>query len=162
MQKKDWKYYLGMSFFILSFVPYILVFCIMPFIGFSTSSYLAISSVLLISAEGIFILSVMLLGETIVMTIKTAIAKVFKKTFTYNKSISYKRYLIGIIMFFSSLFYPTVLMELILLFDKIDQVGKVNMMLILFSGDILFIGSFFVLGGDFINKLKLAFKYQGN
>ncbi|AJC48527.1 transporter suffix domain-containing protein [Allofrancisella guangzhouensis] len=162
MQKKDWKYYLGVCFFILSFIPYILVFCVMPFMNLSTSSYLAISSILLVSAESIFILSVMLLGKTIISTIKATIAKIFKKTFIQDKPISYKRYIIGMIMFFSSLLYPTALIELILVFDKVDHIGKVNMMFILFSGDILFIGSFFVLGGDFINKLKLAFKYQGN
>ncbi|MDE5030015.1 cytochrome C biogenesis protein cycl, partial [Francisella tularensis subsp. holarctica] len=31
--EKDWKYYLCILLFILSFVPYILVFVIMPFLG---------------------------------------------------------------------------------------------------------------------------------
>ncbi|MBK2080723.1 cytochrome C biogenesis protein cycl, partial [Francisella orientalis] len=31
---------------------------------------------------------------------------------------------------------------------------------ILFSGDIIFMASFFVLGGDFISKLKSVFRYN--
>ncbi|AXA34477.1 transporter suffix domain-containing protein [Francisella adeliensis] len=157
---KNLKYYLGISLFVISFVPYIIVFAILPFVSLATATYLAVSSILLISAEVIFVISVMLLGKTIVTAIKDTIKKVFKNAFSQQKPISYKRYIIGMIMFFSSLVYPTISMELILLFDKARQVGEVNMMLILFSGDIIFIGSFFVLGSDFITKLKLAFKYD--
>ncbi|MEY8702116.1 transporter suffix domain-containing protein [Francisella philomiragia] len=158
--KKDWKYYLGLLLFILSFVPYIVVFCIMPFLGLSTSSYLAISSILLVSAEGIFLISVMLLGKVIIDTIKSAIKTIFKSAFTTQKPISRTRHSIGLVMFFASLVYPTLLLEMILIFDKINQVGQLNMMLVLFSGDIIFVASFFVLGGDFINKLKSVFRYS--
>ncbi|KFJ42610.1 transporter suffix domain-containing protein [Francisella philomiragia] len=157
---KDWKYYLGLLLFILSFVPYIVVFCIMPFLGLSTSSYLAISSILLVSAEGIFLISVMLLGKVIIDTIKSAIKTIFKSAFTTQKPISRKRHSIGLVMFFASLVYPTLLLEMILIFDKISQVGQLNMMFVLFSGDIIFVASFFVLGGDFINKLKSVFRYS--
>lgn len=157
---KDIKYYLGLSLFIISFIPYIVVFAILPFVGLSTATYLAVSSILLISAEVMFVISVMLLGKTIITAIKSAIKQVFKNAFSQQKPISYKRYMIGIVMFFSSLVYPTVSMELILLFDKVVQVGEINMVLILFSGDVIFIGSFFVLGSDFITRLKLAFKYE--
>ncbi|QIW11066.1 transporter suffix domain-containing protein [Francisella sp. LA112445] len=160
MTKKDWKYYLGIVFFCLSFVPYIIVFCIMPFLGLSAASYLAISSILLASAEGMFVLSVMLLGRAIIDAIKAGIKKIFKSAFSGQKPISYKRYLLGIIMFFASLIYPTLVTEMILIFDKIKQVGELNMIFILFSGDVIFIASFFVLGTDFVTKLKSAFKYQ--
>jgi hypothetical protein len=140
---KDWKYYLGILLFILSFVPYVIVFCIMPFLSLSAAQYLAASSILLISAEGIFVLSVMLLGKTIIDAIKAAIKTIFKSAFTQHKPISYSRYIIGLVMFFASLIYPTLVIELIL-----------------FSGDVIFITSFFVLGGEFIAKLKLAFKYH--
>ncbi|AEB28055.1 transporter suffix domain-containing protein [Francisella hispaniensis] len=158
--QKGWKYYLGILLFVLSFVPYIVVFCIIPFLGLSTSNYLAISSILLISAEGIFLVSVMLLGKVIIDTIKSAIRKVFKSAFTAQNPISRIRHNIGLIMFFASLIYPTLLLEMILIFDKINQVGQLNMMLILFSGDIVFIASFFILGGEFISKLKSLFKYH--
>ncbi len=161
-EQKNWEYYLGLSLFVLSFLPYILVFCVMPFMGLVTATYLAVSSILLISAEVIFVISVMLLGKTIITSIKSAIAKLFKKSFSAEKPISCKRYALGLIMFFSSLVYPTIMIELILLFNKVKQVGDINMMLILFSGDAIFIGSFFVLGGDFISRLKLAFKYNDN
>ncbi|MBD1307836.1 cytochrome C biogenesis protein cycl, partial [Francisella tularensis subsp. holarctica] len=83
------------------------VFVIMPFLGLSTSSYLAASSILLISAEAIFLVSVMLLGRAIMLlgraiidAIKAAIKKVFKSAFINQKPISYTRHSIGLIMFF--------------------------------------------------------------
>lgn len=154
--KKDWKYYLGILLFILSFVPYIVVFAIMPFMGLSTSSYLAASSILLISAEGIFVVSLMLLGRAIIDAIKAVIKKVFKSAFASQTPISRTRHIIGLVMFFTSLIYPTLITE----FDKVQQVGQLNIIVILFSGDVIFIASFFVLGGEFISKLKVAFKYH--
>jgi hypothetical protein len=47
----------------------------MPFLGLSTASYLAISSILLASAEGMFVLSVMLLGRAIIDAIKAGIKR---------------------------------------------------------------------------------------
>lgn len=132
----------------------------MPFLGLSTASYLAISSILLASAKGMFVISVMLLGRTIVDAMKAGVKRVFKSAFSQQKPIGYKRYLLGIIMFFASLIYPTVITEMILIFDKVKQVGELNMILILFSGDLIFIASFFVLGTDFITKLKSTFKYR--
>ena len=129
----------------------------MPFLGLSTASYLAISSILLASAEGMFVISVMLLGRTIVDAMKAGVKRVFKSAFSQQKPISYKRYLLGIIMFFASLIYPTVITEMILIFDKVKQVGELNMILILFSGYLIFIASFFVLGADFYNKVKVGF-----
>ncbi|MDE5000934.1 cytochrome C biogenesis protein cycl, partial [Francisella tularensis subsp. holarctica] len=77
-------------------------FLIMPFLGLSTSIYLADSSILLISAEAIFIVSVMLLVRAIIDAIKAAIKKVFKSSFINQKPISYTRHRIGLIMFFAS------------------------------------------------------------
>ena len=132
----------------------------MPFMGLSTSSYLAASSILLISAEGIFVVSVMLLGRAIIDAIKAVIKKVFKSAFASQTPISRTRHVIGLVMFFASLIYSTLITKMILLFDKVQQVGQLNIIVILFSGDIIFIASFFVLGSEFISKLKAAFKYH--
>lgn len=63
-------------------------------------------------------------------------------------------------MFFASLIYSTLITKMILLFDKVQQVGQLNIIVILFIGNIIFVASFFVLGSEFISKLKAAFKYH--
>ncbi len=158
--KKDWKYYLGLMLFGASFLPYVTIFFIMPFWGLSAARYLIISSLLAMSAEAMFVLSVMFLGRTIVDVMKAAIKRVFKSAFSQQRPISYTRYVIGMIMFVSSMIYPTLSIEMILYFHEVSFVGQLNMMFILFSGDIMFIASFFVLGAGFITRLKSAFKYQ--
>ena len=49
---------------------------------------------------------------------------------------------------------------MILLFDKVQQVGQLNIIVILFSDDIILVASFFVLDSEFISKLNTAFKYH--
>ncbi|MDE4963743.1 cytochrome C biogenesis protein cycl, partial [Francisella tularensis subsp. holarctica] len=78
----------------------------------------AASSILLISAEALFLVSVMLLCRAIIDDIKAAIKKVFKSAFINQIPISYTRHSIGLILFFARLVYPTLLLEMILIFDK--------------------------------------------
>ncbi|AFJ42742.1 hypothetical protein [Francisella orientalis] len=65
----------------------------------------------------------MLLGKVIIDTIKSVIKTIFKSAFTTQKLIGRTRHRIGLVMFFASLVYLTLLLEMILIFDKINQVG---------------------------------------
>ena len=95
----------------------------------------------------------MLLGRVIIYAIKAVIKK-SKSTFASQTPISWTRHVIDLVMFFASLIYSTLITKMILLFDKVQQVGQLNIIVILFSGDIIFVASFFVLGSKFISKLK--------
>lgn len=157
--KKDWKYYLGIVLFSISWFPYIFVFGILPFLRLSTAMALSVASVALVSAEVMFALSVVLLGKTIIDAIKKAVRSIFGNLFSFGKPAGRKRYTLGIIMLITSLIYPTLVTEIILLFDLLPMVGKVNLILILFSGDVLFVASFFILGSNFFQKIKSIFEW---
>ncbi len=160
--KKTWKFYLGIGLIIYSFVPYIFVFMIMPFLSFSTAEALSISSVILISAEVAFVSAVALLGKDFVNMIKAK----FKSKFSRKgdkasfKPISKLRFRIGIILFILTLSIPSILTEVVLYYNYVDVIGLSNLLYIFLSFDVIFILSLFILGGEFIDKLRGLFTYK--
>ena len=160
--KKNWKFYLGIVLFSYSWLPYIFVFIIEPFLGFSTTALLSISSILLISSEVAFAISIVLLGKDFVKMIKSKIKGWFsrKEEHPISKPISRLRFRIGIILFVISLSIPSVFAEIVFYFNFIDIFGMNNILYALFSFDIIFISSLFILGGEFIDKLRDLFTYS--
>ncbi len=160
--KKTWKFYLGITLFTYSFMPYIFVFMIMPFLHFSTAQALSISSVVLISAETAFVISITLLGKDFLNMIKAKFKSIFgrKESSSPSKPISKLRYRIGIILFIFTLSIPTILTEVILYYDYVTVIGLNNLLYIFLSFDVLFISSLFILGSEFINKLRGLFTYK--
>ncbi len=158
--KKTWKFYLGIALFTYSWIPYIFVFLIMPFLHFTTTEALSISSITLISAESAFAISVILLGKDFVNMIKTKFMIIFSKREGHTfKPISKLRYRIGIILFILTLSIPSILTEVILYFNYVDVFGLNNLLYIFLSFDVIFISSLFILGGEFIDKLRSLFTY---
>ncbi len=159
--KKNWKFYLGIALFSYSWLPYIFVFIIMPFLHFTTTEALSISSITLISAEATFAISIVLLGKGFLNMIKSKLKGIFSKDAGKRsfKPISKLRYRIGIILFLITLSIPSILAEVVLYFDYVDVIGLNILLYILLSFDILFISSLFILGGEFIDKLRKLFTY---
>lgn len=160
--KKTWKFYLGIALFTYSWIPYIFVFMIMPFLHFTTTEALSISSITLISAESAFAISVVLLGKDFMNMIKAKFKAIFYKkgSNTTSKPISKLRYRIGIILFILTLSIPSILTEVVLYYDYVDVIGLNNLLYIFLSFDIIFIASLFILGGEFIDKLRELFTYN--
>ena len=98
--KKDKRYYLGITLFGYSFVPYIFTFLILPF--FPISNVKAVSIV------------------------------------------------------------PYLFTEIALMLNFVEKYGHAILMGLLVIGDILFIMSFFVLGGEFWARINLLFKWPGS
>ncbi len=159
--KRTWKFYLGIALFTYSWIPYIFVFMIMPFLHFSTTEALSISSITLISAESAFAISVVLLGKDFINMIKTKFKGIFSKKGSKisSKPISKLRYRIGIILFILTLSIPSILTEVVLYYDYVDVIGLNNLLYIFLSFDVIFIASLFILGGEFIDKLRELFTY---
>ena len=162
--KKNWKFYLGIVLFTYSWIPYIFVFLIEPFLDFSTTEALSLSSVLLISAEVAFAISVVLLGKEFINIIKTKLKKRFFKDAGDPgfKPISKLRYRIGIWLFLISLAIPSFLMEVLLYFDYVHVIGYTNCLYILLAFDAIFISSIFILSGEFLDKLRALFTYSAS
>ncbi len=160
--KRNWKFYLGIALFTYSWIPYAFVFIIMPFLHFTTTEALSISSITLITAEGAFAISVVLLGKDFINLIKVKFKRIFSKNGGQDthKSISRLRYRIGIILFILTLSIPSILTEIVLYFDYVDIIGLNNLLYIFLSIDAIFIASLFILGGEFIDKLRSLFTYK--
>jgi len=77
--KKTWKFYLGIALFTYSWIPYIFVFLIMPFLSFTTTEALSISSVILVTAEVAFAISIALLGKDFINMLKAKFKSKFLK-----------------------------------------------------------------------------------
>ena len=161
--KKGWKFYLGIGLFTYSWLPYIFVFTIMPFLGLSTVEALSLSSGLLISAEVAFAISIALLGKEFMQLIKSKIKRVFfTKSGEYkSKPIGKTRFLIGMIIFLISLILPTLLLEVVFYNNWEEAIGYQNFIYILVAFDVLFICSLFILGFEFIDKVRKLFTYSG-
>jgi|AntAceMinimDraft_15_1070371.scaffolds.fasta_scaffold09880_4 hypothetical protein len=159
--KKTWKFYLGIALFTYSWIPYIFVFLIMPFLSFTTTEALSISSVILVTAEVAFAISIALLGKDFINMLKAKFKSKFSKKGGKEsfKPISKLRYRIGIILFIFTLAIPSILTEVVLYYDYLDYIGLNNLLYIYLSFDVIFISSLFILGGEFIDKLRGLFTY---
>jgi len=160
--EKNWKYYLGLTLFVYSFVPYAVSGLIL-FFNIPVSEIIGITSVFLASAELAFFISVVLLGKTFVQILKAKVKKMFlpHKKEHPAKPVSKRRHYIGITLLLLSAL-PYFIAELVLIFGypKTDAEHWI-LFLVMLSGDAMFIISLFILGGDFWERLKNLFKYQG-
>jgi len=152
MIEKNWKYYLGMTCFILSFVFPLIGFLI-PFLGLPLALMAFLTGFLMFGGPEIMIvLAVVFLGKPVLNQIKEKFFKLFKRKKPY-KPVSRFRYYLGIVIFFGS-FTPFYLNGYAphLLPDH-----EVWRLYIFIGSDLVFILSFFILGGNFWEKFKKLF-----
>jgi len=160
--EKNWKYYLGLVLFFLSFLPYVISALILPFIHI-TAQVLSIMAVIAVGAEITFAASVVLLGKPFIQMLKAKIKNMcFKKQETPKqpKPISKCRHYIGVSFMLIS-FIPYFITEIALLFDYPQtSSGHLFYLLMLLAGDAIFIIAIFLLGDRFWDNLKRLFEYQ--
>ena len=161
--KKDKKYYLGIALFGYSFIPYIFTFLILPFLPVSKVAAVSIATGLLISSEISFLLCVVLLGKPFMQLIKSKIkASIFrKKGVAHLKPVGKVRHSVGITMLLVASIVPYFLTEIALFLGYVEQYGHTALIGLLILGDVLFITSFFVLGGEFWGRVKELFQWPG-
>lgn len=155
--QKDWKYYLGMVCLVLSIIlPAFGIF--IPFLELPGALTAAIMGVLTIGGPEIMILlAVLLLGKKTLNYYKERFFKALFKRRTY-KPVSKLRYYIGLVIFLGSIiplylnaYGPQLLPE-----------NETIRHLIFMGGDLSFVLSFFILGGDFWEKFKSLFVWNYN
>lgn len=161
--KKNWKFYLGIVLFIYCWLPYIFVFAILPFLNLTTVQALSLSSGLLISSEVAFVISIALLGKEFLQLVKSKIKGIFfTKSGAYkSKPIGKTRFRIGIIIFLISMIVPTLGLEIVFYNNWEEAIGLESFLYILIFFDVLFIISLFILGFEFIDKVRRLFTYSG-
>jgi hypothetical protein len=163
MMEKNWKYYLGLGLLGLSFLPYIIVFGVMPFLSLSGPATLSLASTLLVLSELAFLAALALLGKPFIQMLKSQVGNWLKRPAicAAPKPIGKIRHRIGITLFAATLVLPTLLTELVLFFGLIDSIGQTNVLYWLIVFDLSFITSLLILGGDFWERLKHLFEWPG-
>ncbi|NGX27562.1 MAG: hypothetical protein K940chlam6_01500 [Chlamydiae bacterium] len=155
-QKKDWKYYVGLSFLSLSLILPLLGFLV-PFLDLPIRVMTVLIGALSIGGpEIMIILAVIFLGKERILYFKNQVWKFFKKK-KMPKPVSKSRYYFGLIVFFGSIlplyfnaYFPDILPK--------DEDMR---FLVLISADLLFVLSFFILGANFWEKFKRLFIWDG-
>ena len=159
--KKGLKFYLGIALFVYSFIPSVLSW-ILVFSGISFGELFTFIVVFVVSGQIAFIISIVLLGKTVIQIIKSKFYDYFKLN-CFNRDsyyISYRRHLCGIILLIIS-FIPYLITEVSLLFGyPVEYLESSFLFYILLGGDITFIVSLFVLGSGFWERLKNLFKWH--
>jgi hypothetical protein len=160
--EKGWKYYLGITLFVYSFIPYC-ISGLLLFFGIPLGEMMAFIGVFIVSAEVSFALSVVLLGKTVVMALRAKFKEIFKrkKTATIAKPISKRRHYTGVTLLLLS-FLPDIITVITLFFGyPKTATGDLVLLLIMLTGITLFITGLFVLGDEFWERLKKLFQWQG-
>jgi len=159
--EKNWKYYLGISLFVYSFIPFCtaeLVF-LLPL---SKTAATAVAVVYLGSGEVSFFSAVALLGKPFIEAIKAKVKSIFlpSRKEALPGSIGKTRHYVGVSLFFIS-FLPYPVIEATLLFGDLRHINLTMLLAGLFLGDAVFMASLFILGGEFWERLKKLFEWPG-
>ena len=122
----------------------------------STGMKSLISGLLALGIPELFMLiAVGILGKSGFQYLKKSIFGWFRK-YGPPETVSKTRYIVGLILFSSSIILGFVLPYIWEYVPAIEE----NLFYILISGDIILIASLFVLGGDFWDKLRSLFVYR--
>lgn len=157
--KKDWKYYLGLSLFIYSFLP-ISIVAILPFMGMTLGQSGAFAVVFLVSAEIAFMTAAALLGKEFLAALKKRIMAIFKRTHV-PRPVSRIRHRIGVaFLVVSTLPYYAALVYLLFFSHKEAAITFLAWAMV--AGEAAFIAGLFLLGGEFWERLKHLFDWPGN
>jgi len=151
----SWRFKGGIALFIFSIIIPLVGIPLVASLNMSATAVTAISGVLLVGAEVLGILAVAVMGKDGYVYVKQRIFK-FLKPFAPSRTVERIRYNIGIFLFFVPLLFGWISIYVadyipyFLDYPKAYAIG----------GDLLFLISLFVLGGDFWDKVRALFVYS--
>jgi len=160
MQEKpqfDWRLKLGLAIFALSIIIPLAGLPLATTMNLSATMATTVSGGLLVAAELLGVAAIAVMGKEGYIFIKERIFG-FLKQYGPEDRVSKGRYRLGLVMFFLPLLFGWASPYLIPLVTDQDQLPLAYAIL----GDILFLTSFFVLGGDFWEKIRALFDQNAN
>ncbi|MCB1074785.1 MAG: transporter suffix domain-containing protein [Simkania sp.] len=155
MIKRNWKFYLGVTFIVLSFVLPLFGFLV-PFLGLPVGVAAVLTGFLVLGGpEVMIVLAVLFLGRPVFNLIKEKVFRIFKRKGP-PKPVSMFRYYLGLIIFFGSVtpYYINVYAP------HWFPENETHRLYWFIGGDLSFVCSFFVLGGAFWEKFKRLFIWK--
>ena len=153
---KDWKYYTGMSCMVCSLILPLMGFLV-PLLDLPVPITAGIIGALAVGGPEIMILlGVLLLGKKTAQYYKEKFFAFFKRRPGPHKKVSKGRYYFGLVMLWGSVL-PLYLAGF---FPQTMPADEDVKYFILVGADLIFVLSFFVLGGDFWDKFKALFVWE--
>lgn len=145
-----WRYYGGWIFFILCWVVP-LASPLIPLLGFSkTVTAILIGASLLGIPELFIIIAIALWGKATFDYFMGYFYRFIKRV-SPPRTVSVRRYYIGLVLFMGSFIPCWIIAYIPSLFSRGMRFG------IVISFDVIFLLSFFILGGDFWEKIRALF-----
>jgi hypothetical protein len=151
----DWRLKLGIALLSLSIILPLVGLPLVTSMNLSTTMITSISGGLLVAGELLGVTAIAVMGKEGYLFIKERLFGFFKQ-YGPSDEVSKTRYRIGLVMFFLPLLFGWISPYLI--HHIVDQ-GQLPLTYAIL-GDILFLVSFFVLGGDFWDKIAALFKQK--
>lgn len=150
--KKDWKFYLGIALLALSLLAPLLAL-VVPFLGLAPGLAALVAGVCLVGIPEICaLIAIALLGK---QTWNFLVSKLKKHIPLFPDRVSKFRYYLGLSLNLASIiplymagYFPDLLPP------------QPTRLYILIGADLLFVASFFILGGQFWEKCKRLFVYE--
>ena len=149
---KDWKFYTGITFLILSLIFPLFGFFV-PLLDLPTPIEVAIITALTVGGPELMIMfAAAFLGKETYIYIKGKVRAFFRRK-KKSKSVGMTRYYIGLFIFLMS---PT-LLYFNAYWPEIMPQDATARYYLLVSGDLAFVLSFFIMGASFWEKFKRLF-----
>lgn len=154
-QIAGWRLKLGVALFVISILLPVAGIPLVTMIGLSTTMIASVSGVLLVGAEVIGVCAVAVMGKSGFAFMKNRVFGFLKKHGPPRK-VSRGRYNIGLVIFCLPLLFGWLSPYIS---NWISGLLSYPLTFAI-SGDILILVSFFVLGGDFWDKIRSLFIYD--
>lgn len=161
MQTINWRFYLGIGLLIANLAGYGLA-ALVPFFGFSGTVAAAWIGGIILLAELAFVASLALLGRPVLELLKAKCKAWFvRRAAEPAAPVSRRRHAAGLaLLILSCLPYFIAEFMLILGYTAPGHIQVIIAMLL--ASDFLFVGSLFVLGSEFWERLNKLFAWPGD
>ena len=157
--KKGWKYYLGLSLFIYSFLPFSIV-AVLPFMGMTFAQLGIFAVIFLASGEIALLCAAALLGKEFLGAMKKRIMALFKRTHE-PKPVTRAMHRFGVtLLIASTLPYYAVLVYLLFFPHRESEINFLAWVMTV--GEAAFVAGLFILGGQFWDRLQHLFLWPGD
>ncbi len=153
----DWRLKIGVSLFALSIILPLVGLPLIASMNLSAALITTVSGGLLLAGELLGVAAIAVMGKEGYLFIKEHLFG-FLKQYGPADKVGKTRYRIGLLMFFIPFLFGWASPYLIPLITDQGQLPLAYAIL----GDILFLASFFVLGGDFWDKVCALFDQNAN
>lgn len=148
----SWQLKAGIGLFVLSIILPVYGIPLVAYLSLSTAVTALLTAVFLIGGEVLGIVAIALMGKVGYQIFKTHVARFFRQ-YGPPQTVSQLRYFIGLILFIA----PILFGWLSIYVSHWIPYFSDNLILFGVTGDIVFLTSFFVLGGDFWDKIRSLF-----